>query len=144
MMISRSLNVSHYAGEPPAAADGEPDRAIRGGPLYGKEEVLSLAASGQLRLWSSGAIRDAQKWAFALEDLCGLISLAIQRGRYLKSEWCEQKPNGPWAACDAYRVTRSEWNEAAHKDFELTYYMKFAISKTGQMLLSASNHPEGA
>ncbi|MCZ2098445.1 MAG: hypothetical protein LC121_19720 [Anaerolineae bacterium] len=106
--------------------------------------MLSLAAAGQLLLWSSGAIRDAQKWSFELDDLCRLVSLAVQRGRYLRSEWCEQRPNGPWAACDAYRVTRFEWNEAAHKDFELAYYMKFAISKTGQMLLSASNHPEGA
>jgi len=142
-LITRRLNVSRYAGDPPVA-DGSPDRIIRGGPLYEEKEVLSLAAAGQLLLWSSGAIRDAQKWSFELDDLCRLVSLAVQRGRYLRSEWCEQRPNGPWAACDAYRVTRFEWNEAAHKDFELAYYMKFAISKTGQMLLSASNHPEGA
>ncbi|QTQ33515.1 Uncharacterized protein pbN1_35290 [Aromatoleum bremense] len=41
-------------------------------------------------------------------------------------------------------MTRLEWHHAAHKELRITYYLKFAISKTGSMLLSISNHPEGA
>ena len=46
--------------------------------------------------------------------------------------------------CDAYKVTHHEWNEQAHKVLPTTWYLKFAIGKTGQLLLMASNHPEGA
>ena len=46
--------------------------------------------------------------------------------------------------CDAYKVTQYEWIENAGKDMPVSYYLKFAISKTGQLLLMASNHPEGA
>lgn len=45
--------------------------------------------------------------------------------------------------CDAYKVTRKEWIENAGKYIPMTYYLKFAISKTGHILLMASNHPEG-
>lgn len=142
-MINNRRNVSLYAGELPVMVDGRLDRAITNGPLYGKEDVLALCSSGQLHLWSKGAVTDAQKWALDVMDLCALISLAVRHGDYLRSEWCEQKPNGPWAACDAYLAVRPEWIEAVHKEIEITWYLKFAIAKTGQMLLSASNHPEG-
>ena len=46
--------------------------------------------------------------------------------------------------CDAYSVTRQEWHEHAGKHLNVSYYLKFAISQTGQLLLMASNHPEGA
>lgn len=89
------MNVSVYPGELPVMVDGRVDRAIADGPLYRKEEVLALSGSGQLHLWSRGAIADAQKWALDVVDLCALISLAVSRGRYLRSEWCEQKPRRP-------------------------------------------------
>lgn len=46
--------------------------------------------------------------------------------------------------CDAYSVTRLERHDYSDKNLTCTYYIKFAISKTGHLLLVASIHPEGA
>jgi len=35
-------------------------------------------------------------------------------------------------------------NDVDRKYLNVSYYLKFAISQTGQLLLMASNHPEGA
>lgn len=140
-MINNQINVSQFDGDPPAS-DKAP-RKIAGGPLYPREAWQALANAKNLQLWSNGAIKDAQKWNLSTNDVAELLGLALQRGRFKGSEWCQQKPNGPWAACDAYTVMRLEWHTHAHKEIETTYYLKAAISKTGKWLLSASNHPEG-
>jgi len=140
-VINNSINVSQYEGAPPPSDDAS--RRIDGGPIYTRAKMLTLAEGACLQLWSNGSIKDAAKWNLTTVDLADLLTLALQSGRFRSSEWCRQKPNGPWAACDAYTVTRLEWNTAAHKEFEITYYFKVAVSKTGKLLLSASNHPEG-
>lgn len=94
--------------------------------------------------WTRGASRDAQKWKFDEQDCAELLVQALKTGQFLDSEWCQQQPQGPWAMCDAYKVTRYEWIEHAGKKMPVSYYLKFAINKTGQLLLMASNHPEGA
>jgi hypothetical protein len=71
------------------------------------------------------------------------IKVALNKGFYTGSEWCKAQPTGPWAACDAYTLSRDEWIEATHSYMHIDYYLKFAISKTGTLLLSASNHPQG-
>jgi len=63
-------------------------------------------------------------------------------GRLLGVEWCEAGRDGPWAACEAWVITQREWVETAGKYMDITYYLKFAISRTGSILLMASNHPE--
>lgn len=106
--------------------------------------MLALLSATAVNFWSRGAVADQQKWKISAEDAADLVHAALHTGRYLGAEWCVQKPNGPWAACDAYVVSRVEWNPYASKDLTVTYYLKYAISKTGQVLLMASNHPEGA
>ena len=48
--------------------------------------------------------------------------------------------HGPWAACDAYVLVRTEHLPHLRKDMECEYYIKFAIGKTGTVLLLASCH----
>lgn len=112
--------------------------------MYAAADVLQLAKQGALQFWTRGAAKDAQKWKLDAEDCANLIGLALHSGRFLGSEWCQQQPQGPWAMCDAYSVARQEWHEHAGKYLNVSYYLKFAISQTGQLLLMASNHPEGA
>ncbi|WP_440995029.1 hypothetical protein [Arhodomonas sp. SL1] len=139
-MINGPVNVSAYEGTPP---DEDEDRSIVGGPLYDAKAVLALTRADELAFWSRGAIRDAQKWSLEVSDVCRLVELAIRQGSYLGAQWCVQKPNGPWAACDTYKVTREEWLEAVRGTMPVTYYLKFCVAKTGTVLFSVSNHPEG-
>lgn len=139
-MISPKPNVSAFDGFPPTATE---DRAIQGGPLYPPDTVVALAREEALAFWSRGAIRDAEKWGLDVPSACQLVVMAVRHGHYLGAQWCIQGPRGPWAACDAYKVTNHEWIEHAHRHIPVTYYLKFCIAKTGAMLLSVSNHPEG-
>ena len=140
-MVGR--NVSQFAGAVPLAAATDGNRLIGKARIYDAASVLAMARSGNINLWSSGARRDAAKWSLDTENLAELLVLALQHGRFLGAEWCQSKSNGPWAACEAWVVTRAEWNQNAAKNLQMTYYLKFAIAKTGKLLLMASNHPEG-
>lgn len=137
--------VSRFAGPPPP--DAAAGRKISGGPLYEAGEVLQLlaeAGGAAVIQWTQGCSRDAQKLALDSDDLAGLIGEAVQFGRFLGAEWCVQKPDGPWAACDAYSLRRSEWIEVVGKQMVADYYIKFAIGKTGMLLLLASCHLSGS
>lgn len=141
-MIKKSVNISAFNGEPPQG--DPPNRKYAHGPVYPVVQVLDLAEKTALQFWSKGSALDAQKWKIDTNDASSLVVQAIKTGQYLASEWCQQRPHGPWAMCDAYKVTRYDWIENAGKNMLVSYYLKFAISKTGQLLLMASNHPEGA
>lgn len=141
-MINNKINVSRFDGIIPCSSS--PDRSIPGGPLYPRDEVLLLSQANKIELWSVGSIRDAEKWELDQDSIAGLITSAMQAGAFKSSEWCLQGSFGPWAACDVYIVTRFEWYQYAYKDIATEYYLKFAISKTGRMLLTVSNHPGGA
>lgn len=133
--------VSRYVGALPAREDA--DRKIVGGPLYSPDEILALLAENGVEglvPWTRKCKNDMQKFGIDKADLQELLQIAVRRGRFLGSEWCVQYPEGPWAACDAYQAFRLEWVAAAHKNMEFEYYLKFAIGKTGKVLLLASCH----
>ncbi len=139
-MVNKAV-VSEFVGDPPSQ-DGA-SRKIEGGPLYAAEKVLALlAGSGAqaVQAWTEKCAKDLQKWSLDTDDLCDLVASAVRSGRFRGAEWCVQRPNGPWAACDAYSVVRREWIAQARKEFYVEYYIKFAIAKTGQLLLVASCH----
>ena len=142
-MINNRVNISQYQGKLPTDEELNANRNISDSPIYSASDVLRLAQGTNLHFWSKGAISDSLKWKLDAEDTASLVQLAATSGSFKCAEWCQQQPNGPSAACDAYTVTRLEWNEAAHKTYSTTYYLKLAISKTGTVLLMASNHPEG-
>jgi len=138
--------ISRFTGPPgpPGAQDPEASRGIGCGPLYPVEEVLALlhgSGSQAICPCTKDCIDDLQKWSLDTNDVFALVMLALHAGRYIGSEWCVQKPNGPWAACDAYSVRRSEPLPAARGEIEVEYYLKFAISGTGLNLLLISCHP---
>lgn len=143
-MINNRINVSRYDGAPPEQNAPERARMINGGPLYDRQEVIDLASQDSVNFWTRDAGRDARKWYGDVSDVAELIKIAVQRGRFIGSFWCNQKPNGPWAACDSYQLNQRYWCDDRCKNVEKTDYLKFAISKDGSVLLSISNHPDGA
>ncbi len=134
--------VSRFSdGLPPG--EGE-TRKIPGGPLYPAAEVLELLADvgdQAVRAWTDKCSKDMQKWSLDADDLCELLRIALNSGRFLGAEWCVQRPDGPWAACDAYSLVRQEWVCHARREMDMEYYIKFAIAKTGKILLVVSCHP---
>lgn len=140
-MVNNAINVSAYQGKPPSEETSN-RIYIDGGPLYDVSDVLSLIDLGDTHttVWTSKGRIDVQKLAYEISDVRELLKHAIQYGKYNKSEWCLQKPTGPWAACDGYVVKRNEWIPHAHKDMCIEYYVKFAIGKTGKLLLLVSCH----
>ena len=102
---------------------------------------MKLAENVSILAWTKRCGSDIRYFGFNLEDVAELIRMALDKGEFLGSEWCQQKKDGPWAACDAYVVFRSEWNEVAYKKMPVEYYIKFAINRTGKMLFMISCHP---
>jgi hypothetical protein len=141
-MVSSRI-VSQFIGELPKS---DRDRKIKGqkGPLYDPAVVIGILDKGRLIPWSTGCRRDMQKWEYDQKDVEDLAKYAVSFGQYIDSEWCQSKAEGPWAACDAYRFTRREWNDAAYKEMDCEYYIKIAIGKTGQVLFLVSCHPSGS
>ena len=142
-MVNTTI-VSRFSGNLPLGRNRS--RKIAGGPLYPAEEVLELlrVAGGQgVHAWTAKSISDTAELELDAEDLFKLVQMAIKDGRFLGSQWCVQGRDGPWAACDAYSLVRSEWIPAAGKDMDIGYYIKFAIARTGKALLMVSCHLQG-
>ena len=140
IMVSKKI-VSLYGTKLPEV---DQERDIKNGPLYDKDQILQLLEEKNITLWTSKCVIDLQYWEIDLEDVPELIRTGLDKGTFLGSQWCEQKKNGPWAACDAYRISRLEWSEVAHKEISVEYYIKFAINKTGKLLLVVSCHLSGS
>ena len=140
-MVNNVFDVSAYQGQPPANYAGG-RTYIPGGPLYLPKDVLALLDIGESHtiLWTRKCKDDVGRLAYDIREVQVLLKEAITRGQYVNSEWCVQKPTGPWAACDAYRLFRDEWVDYAHKEMRFEYYVKFAIGKTGKVLLLVSCH----
>ncbi len=129
-------NLSAYPGEPPR--EGDP-RKIPGGPLYTLSEVQSLTHQpGALNLWTRRCSTTVAALGLDTDDVGALIRELTERD-YRDSEWCENG-RGAWAACDAYTLRRLEFRETVGKSFATEYYLKFALAKTGALLLMVSCH----
>lgn len=117
---------------------GAADRGITGGPLYPVPEVVALLANNRIVAWTTRCAADIQKMELDGDGVSSLLHEALLSGCFAGSEWCQQQPSGPWAACDAYKLTRME--SLANKRLAVEYYLKFAIGKTGAILLLVSCH----
>ncbi len=140
-IVVNNINISRFTGSVPTAIDA--NRAISGGPLYQPEDVLAfLSEKGFKSLipWTRKCKDDLQKYSMDTENAMDLVCRCLRTGQFLGSEWCKQNPSGPWAACDAYRVFDRQWVNAANKDMDFEYYIKFAMGKTGLILLLVSCH----
>lgn len=112
---------------------------IAGGPLYALGQVQWLThRENSVVFWTRDCRHNVQSLAWSKDDVAELIQQLAGR-HYRDSEWCENG-QGAWAACDAYAMKRSEWIEAARKEMTVEYFLKFAISKTGSLVLMVSCH----
>ena len=129
-------NLSAYEGTPPK--DGE-SRKITGGPLYKLAEIQALAATPDaVKLWTGKCRRDVANLTLDAADVGALLQELTERD-YRDSEWCDNG-KGAWAACDAYNLRRNEYVETAGKTLRIEYFLKFALSKTGKLVLMVSCH----
>jgi hypothetical protein len=136
IMINNNTNLSCYTGTPPS--DGQ-SRNIKGGPIYTHTVVAGLSKKGAVTFWTKDAGVNACDLNLDTRDVAHLITIALDSGKFLQSEWC-QNSSGMWVACDSYRVSQLLWNVFARKDLRTDYYLKFAVNRKKTNLLSVSNH----
>lgn len=134
------MNVGKCPGDPPPKNAGDKERKVVDGPKYLKAEVLSLLGTLAIKIWTVKCNNDILKLGLEFSEVVDLVTEAISNGKFKCSEWCSQNPDGPDAICDAYVLTRSEWNIAAKKNIKCEYYIKLAINKGGNGLLLVSCH----
>jgi hypothetical protein len=141
-IMVNTMNVSKYSDAPPPEGVDNAARKIKGGPLYSKEEILPLLANdgSAVIAWTNKCKADLQKESLDVTDVAQYIRVCLRSGTFKGSEWCKQKPTGPWAACDAYQIFVNKWLDTARREMEFEYYVKFAIAKTGKLLLTVSCH----
>lgn len=129
-------NLSAYDGALPKDGEG---RKIATRPLYRLTEIQALAAtSDAVNLWTAKCRRDVANLALDAADV-GVMLQELTERDYRDSEWCDNG-KGAWAACDAYTLRRLEYLESAGKSFRMEYFLKFALSKTGKLVLMVSCH----
>ena len=129
--------ISEYSPELP----DETGRAkIAGGPLYDLERVQALVqGEDPLQAWTEKCRKDVRKWFDDdLQRIADLIG-QLKGADYIDSEWCENG-KGAIAACDAYSIYWVETAPATGKSLRMEYFLKFAVSKTGTLLLMVSCH----
>ena len=131
--------LSEYITSPPTQL-GFGRLKIEGGPLYDLARVKQLAVNADcIKLFTRTCISEVHKlFDSDTEQLAALIQ-ALDKQDYIDSEWCENGKAGV-AACDAYRIRRAEVIAATSKTVSLEYFLKFAIGKTGQLVLMVSCH----
>ena len=129
-------NLSAHAGDPPK--DGG-SRKVTGGPLYKLAEIQALAATPDaVKLWTEKCRRDVANLTLDAADVGAMLQELTERD-YRDSEGCDNG-KGAWAACDAYNLRRNEYVETAGKTYRIEYFLKFALSKTGKLMLMVSCH----
>ena len=132
------LVLSEYSQNPPE--DGQGRVKISNGPLYGLERVHTLARDeSRLKAWTDKCRKDVRKWFDDDLERVGDLILSLKPGDYIDSEWCENG-KGAWAACDAYSVNVLETAPATGRTVRMEYFVKFAVSKTGALVLIVSCH----
>lgn len=127
--------ISEYSGGP------DPGDRVKIGvePLYPLDRVKALAADPrQVRLWTKKVAKDVLNLNWSEFDVAELL-VELRPHQYIDSEWCTNG-FGVWAACDAYEVTRREWVKTVNKEMNMVYFVKFAIGKTGALVLVVSCH----
>jgi len=129
-------NVSAYNGNPPV--EGE-SRKIASGPLYDLVKIKAMTmVPGSVNFWTRKCRHDAANLNLDTGDVGALIRELAERD-YRDSEWCDDG-KGAWAACDAYKLTRKEFNTNAEKWYQMEYFLKFAESRNGALVLIVSCH----
>ncbi len=131
--------LSEYITNPPQIS-GEGRTKILGGPLYGLARVQALVEDDAvLKAWTEKCRKDVRKWFD--DDMHRIVELigSLKSSDYIDSEWCENGA-GAVAACDAYSIKKFETAPATGQRIKMEYFLKFAVSKTGKVVLMVSCH----
>ncbi len=131
--------LSEYSTSPPAQL-GFGRLKISGGPLYDLAKVQKLVADPAcIQLATRACVKDVDAlFGSDLESVTELIQ-ALDSSDYRDSEWCESGKVS-LIACDAYQIRRSEQLDGQTKRVTVKYFLKFAVGKTGQLVLLVSCH----
>lgn len=135
-MVNKFI-VSEYSSRPPT----ESGRVkIAGGPLYDLTRVQTIIEDeNRLLTWTEKCRKDVFKlFDDDLAEVAGLIQ-CLKSSNYIDSEWCENGRNAI-AACDAYSIRRLELIPATGRSMPVGYFLKFAVGKTGALVLMVSCH----
>lgn len=113
---------------------------IADGPLYDLGQVQTIVEDeDRLFTWTEKCRKDVFKlFDNDLRQVAGLVQ-SLKTSDYIDSEWCENGKNA-MAACDAYSIRRMEVIPATGKEMPVAYFLKFAIGKTGHLVLLVSCH----
>lgn len=117
---------------------GKPSKII-GGPLY--DNIASVITSANISVVTDQCTKDVAALEKDESALRESIKRAVSSGRFIGSEWCQINSYSVWAACDAYSFFEKAWIEAAHKEMDCEFYVKFCIGITGAVVLTISFHP---
>ena len=90
-----NINLSSYVGSLPASENA--GRKIMGGPLYERNQVLSVLSQGVsvISPWTRKCISDLKKYSMDHADVLELLKCALTTGIFKGSEWCVAKPGIP-------------------------------------------------
>lgn len=131
--------LSQYSTSPPTELGGGRIK-IDGGPLYDLATVKQLVEDPDcINLFTRTCIGEVRKLFDSDTEQVAALIQALDQQDYIDSEWCENGKTGV-AACDAYRIRRAEVVAATGKPMTTEYFLKFAIGKTGQLVLLVSCH----
>lgn len=131
--------LSEYSTSPPAQL-GAGRIKIEGGPLYDLARVKQLVDNPDcINLFTRTCISEVHKLFDSDTEQVAALIQALDSHDYIDSEWCENGKSGV-AACDAYRIRRSEVIAATSKPATVEYFLKFAVGKTGKLVLLVSCH----
>jgi hypothetical protein len=139
--VVSSINVSRRTDipEPPDWKVKAQRKIATVTPLYPVDDVKALLKKGVLAtsLFTVKCGEDVSDEGLSLSDVIAIVSEAIEHGRYKGAQWCRQsETTPPIAPCDAYSIRRM-----SSKGVVVPFYVKFAISSTGNLLLLFSCHP---
>ena len=132
--------LSEYSTNPPSEL-GTDRIKISGGPLYELARVQTLVQDeDRLKAWTEKCRKDVRKWFD--DDLQRVVDLItdLKESNYIDSEWCGNG-KGAIAASDAYSLRRTETAPATGQSLRMEYFLKFAVNKTGTLVLMVSCHP---
>ena len=114
-------------------------QAIPGGPLY-ECDIVNVIDAANMIIGTRKCQKDLRALSKDEKDLRCIIKNAVKHGRFHQSEWCELSKPDTWAACDSYKFTEITWIEAARKEMECEFYVKFCIGISNNIVITISYH----
>jgi hypothetical protein len=131
--------LSQYSTSPPTQL-GVGRIKIDGGPLYDLATVKQLVDDPDcINLLTRTCIGEVHKLFDSNTGQVAALIQALDLHNYIDSEWCENGKTGV-AACDAYGIRRVEEVASTGKSATVEYFLKFAVGKTGKLVLLVSCH----